>query len=92
MSEKMKSEAVELTVSYITVSTHTHTQVNVLNTRHPVTPFLAFDYELPLQFLKKLLLLQYLVNVLEGDFWPRNCAYRGKIQVFHCDRVDETML
>ncbi|KAI3456197.1 hypothetical protein Pfo_012860 [Paulownia fortunei] len=27
-------------------------------------------------FLKNLLLLQYLITVLEGDFLPRNCAYQ----------------
>ncbi|XP_057764334.1 negative regulator of systemic acquired resistance SNI1 isoform X2 [Salvia miltiorrhiza] len=27
-------------------------------------------------FMKKMLLLQYLVTVLEGDFGPRNCAYQ----------------
>lgn len=29
-----------------------------------------------IRFLKKMLLLQYLVTVLEGDFLPRNCAYQ----------------
>ncbi|KAL6549165.1 isoform X1 [Orobanche hederae] len=28
-------------------------------------------------FLKNMLLLQYLISVLEGDFIPRNCAYHG---------------
>ncbi|KAL6542552.1 isoform X1 [Orobanche minor] len=31
-------------------------------------------------FLKNMLLLQYLISVLEGDFIPRNCAYHGN----HC--------
>ncbi|PIN10424.1 hypothetical protein CDL12_16987 [Handroanthus impetiginosus] len=35
-------------------------------------------------FLKNMLLLQYLINVLEGDFWPRNCTYQGKMSFFPC--------
>ncbi|XP_042030838.1 negative regulator of systemic acquired resistance SNI1-like isoform X2 [Salvia splendens] len=30
-------------------------------------------------FMKKMLLLQYLVTVLEGDFWPRNSTYRENL-------------
>ncbi|KAK6124369.1 hypothetical protein DH2020_041862 [Rehmannia glutinosa] len=36
-------------------------------------------------FLKNMLLLQYLISVLEGDFLPRNCAYHGKVFLFSCD-------
>ncbi|KAL8468150.1 hypothetical protein ACS0TY_031405 [Phlomoides rotata] len=31
-----------------------------------------------IMFLKNLLLLQYLITVLEGDFLPRHCAYQEK--------------
>ncbi|KAH6792971.1 hypothetical protein C2S52_003448 [Perilla frutescens var. hirtella] len=31
---------------------------------------------LEVRFLKKMLLLQYIITVLEGDFLPRNCAYQ----------------
>lgn len=47
--------------------------------------------ELFLQFMKKMLLLQYLVTVLEGDFGPRNCAYQGRT-LLGCDGLNETML
>ncbi|KAL1537820.1 isoform X1, variant 2 [Salvia divinorum] len=30
-------------------------------------------------FMKKMLLLQYLVTVLEGDFWPRNSTYEENL-------------
>lgn len=57
-----------------------------------ITSYLAFNYGLFLQFLKKMLLLQYLVTVLEGDFLPRNCAYQGNISLFPCDVFNESVL
>lgn len=36
-----------------------------------------------LQSLGNMLLFQYLVNVLEGDFQPRNCVYAGKLILFY---------
>lgn len=57
-----------------------------------LTSYVAFDYGLFLQFLKKMLLLQYLVTVLEGDFLPRNCAYQGKISLFPQDVFNESVL
>lgn len=35
-----------------------------------------------LQSLGNMLLFQYLVTVLEGDFQPRNCVYAGKLILF----------
>lgn len=37
-----------------------------------------------LQSLGNMFLFQYLVNVLEGDFQPRNCVYAGKLIPFFC--------
>ncbi|KAG6393732.1 hypothetical protein SASPL_144300 [Salvia splendens] len=50
------------------------------------------DPEPFLQFMKKMLLLQYLVTVLEGGFRPRNSTYQGRISRFHCDGLSETMV
>lgn len=36
-----------------------------------------------LQSLGNMLLFQYLVTVLEGDFQPRNCVYAGKLILFY---------
>lgn len=36
-----------------------------------------------LQSLGNMLLFQYLVTVLEGDFQPRNCVYEGKLILFN---------
>ncbi|KAK6124229.1 hypothetical protein DH2020_042065 [Rehmannia glutinosa] len=59
VAKEMKSEAKETTVA--------------VDARHffPVH-VTAYDQ---VQFLKNMLLLQYLITVLEGDFLPRNCAY-----------------
>lgn len=37
---------------------------------------------LSLQFLRNMLLLQYLIIILEDDFLPRNSAYQGKVFLF----------
>lgn len=52
----------------------------------------TFNPQLFLQLMKKMLLLQYLVTILEGDFGPRNCAYQGRISLFPCDEFNKTML
>ncbi|CAI9786480.1 unnamed protein product [Fraxinus pennsylvanica] len=36
-----------------------------------------------IKFLRNMLLLQYLIIILEGDFFPHNSAYR--VKVFLCD-------
>lgn len=36
-----------------------------------------------LQSLGNMLLFQYLVTVLEGDFQSRNCVYAGKLILFN---------